>query len=37
MDICGYIDYQYNILNRSLLEAEIEYQHECFETLKKKI
>ena len=36
MDICGYIDQQYNILNRSLLEAEIEYQHECFETLKKK-
>lgn len=36
MDICGYIDYQYSILNRSLLEAEIEYQHECFETLKKK-
>ena len=36
MDICGYVDYQYNILNRSLLEAEIEYQHECFETLKKK-
>ena len=36
MDICGYIDYQYNILNRSLLEVEIEYQHECFETLKKK-
>lgn len=36
MDICGYIDQQYSILNRSLLEAEIEYQHECFETLKKK-
>lgn len=36
MNICGYIDYQYSILNRSLLEAEIEYQHECFETLKKK-
>lgn len=36
MDICGYVDYQYNILNRSLLEAEIEYQHECFETLKNK-
>ena len=36
MDICGYVDYQYNILNRSLLEAEIEYQHECFETLKTK-
>lgn len=36
MDICGYIDHEYSILNRSILEAEIEYQHECFETLKKK-
>ena len=36
MDICGYIDQQYNILNRSLLETEIEYQHECFKSLKKK-